>query len=75
MTYLTISSATPLRASILLVAANFFEKRREAVARKQTMLALSSLGNHALRDLAINRTEILSVAYAHPNERKREFAK
>ncbi len=75
MTYLTTTSVSPLRISVLQLVANFLEKRREAAARRRTANALSSLNNHALKDLAINRSEILSVAYAQTQDRKREFVK
>lgn len=75
MTYLTSSSVSPLRISVLQLVADYFENRRQAAARRRTANALSSLNNHALKDLAINRSEILSVAYSNTNDRKREFSR
>ena len=75
MTYLTSTSPAPLRTVVSQWVADFIERRRESVARKQTFHALRSLDNHALKDLAINRSEIFSVAYVDNNERKRRFSK
>ncbi|NKB52106.1 MAG: DUF1127 domain-containing protein [Rhizobiaceae bacterium] len=73
MTYLTFTSVPHSRVSFLQIMANFFEKRRENAARKQTVYALNSLGNHALKDLAIDRSEIFSAAYVSPSDRRRGF--
>ncbi len=75
MTYLTFTSVPHSRVSFLQMMANYFEKRRENAARRQTVHALNSLGNHALQDLAIDRSEIFSAAYVTPNDRKRGFMK
>jgi len=57
-----------------LILANFFEKRRTRLAKKQTVNALSQLDNRALKDLAICRSEIYSVAYGVSDSRRRSFA-
>ena len=75
MTYLTSTSPAPLRTVVSQWVADFLEQRRETAARKKTFHALRNLNNHALKDLAINRSEIFSVAYVDNNERKRRFSK
>ena len=74
---MTITALAPVsrsKTSVRQMITNYFEKRRQAAERQQTVRALSGLNGHALKDLAINRSEILSVAYADPTSRKRGFS-
>jgi uncharacterized protein YjiS (DUF1127 family) len=41
--------------------------------RRATVLILSSLDEHTLQDLGLDRTEIESVVYGRPSERNRHF--
>lgn len=40
-------------------------------ARRLTVLKLSKLNEHELKDIGITRSEIVSIAYGSPGERRR----
>ncbi|BCH35828.1 hypothetical protein MesoLjLc_77580 [Mesorhizobium sp. L-8-10] len=40
-------------------------------ARRLTMLKLSELNDHELKDIGITRSEIVSIAYGSPGQRRR----
>jgi uncharacterized protein YjiS (DUF1127 family) len=44
---------------------------RRWTARRRTVTALAALDNHTLKDIGINRSEILSVVYGGDSERLR----
>ncbi|MEP1209256.1 MAG: DUF1127 domain-containing protein [Rhizobiaceae bacterium] len=74
---MTITALAPVsrsKTSVRQMIATYFQKRRQIAERRQTVRALSGLDGHALKDLAISRCEILSVAYADPTSRKRGFS-
>ncbi len=53
---------------------SFFRKMRDARNRRQTTEALQSLDYMALKDMGIARSEIFSVVYGAPSDRKRSYS-
>jgi len=52
----------------------YMQHRKAEAARKQTIRTLNSLGQGALKDLAISRTEINSIVYSTSKERRRSYS-
>lgn len=46
---------------------------RSSRARRLTVLKLSELNEHELKDIGISRSEIVSIAYGSPGERRRSY--
>jgi len=51
----------------------YMDHRKAHAARKKTICAMNSLGRSALRDLAIDRSEISSIVHSPTQERRREY--
>ena len=52
----------------------YMQHRKSQSAHRSTIRALNSLGQGALKDLAIDRTEINSIVYSAPQERRRSYS-
>ncbi len=52
----------------------FFQRMRDARNRRQTAHELQSLDHSALKDMGIGRSEIFSVVYGSPSDRKRSYS-
>lgn len=52
----------------------YMQHRKSQSERKKTIRALNSLGHGALKDLAIDRSEINSIVYSASQERQREYS-
>jgi len=69
------SSAAPLGATaahrLLATLGEWQRAVRAWHSRRATVAALQSLGHHGLKDLGIDRSEIVSVAYDTSGERVR----
>lgn len=52
----------------------FFQRMRDARNRRQAAHALQSLDHNALRDMGIGRSEIISVVYGSPSDRRRSYS-
>ncbi|MEP0943848.1 MAG: DUF1127 domain-containing protein [Rhizobiaceae bacterium] len=65
-------SFQPARAmgAIGQVILNFFKDREMRIAQRHSLRALNNLDNHALKDLAICKSEIYSVCYASSIDRR-----
>lgn len=57
-----------LLAASLMAAYSAFRSYR---ARRRTVLSLSKLSEHDLKDIGITRSEIVSIAYGSQQERRR----
>lgn len=53
------------------IVSDYLDARSARIEQRRTLNALSSLDNRALKDMAISRSEIVSIAYAGPGERRR----
>lgn len=63
-------ASNPIDSTVRMVK-EYIEKRRERQAQRQTLAALNALDNMALKDLAISRSEIYSLAYCDAEDRIR----
>jgi uncharacterized protein YjiS (DUF1127 family) len=71
MTYFTPTLTIPTQNKLLRIMRNFLQHRQAMATQRHTIHALAALDNRALNDLAISRSEIYSVTYGAPGERKR----
>jgi uncharacterized protein YjiS (DUF1127 family) len=69
-----INTFKNLHAIFVFKLAGYMQHRKEQAARKRTIHALNSLGQGGLKDLAISRTEVNSIVYGAPEERRRGYS-